>query len=375
MKQCDFLVIGAGIAGASAAYALAGHGRTIVLEQESLPGYHTTGRSAAFYAETYGNEAVRKLTSASKAFFTTPPRGFSETPLVRDRGALFIARANQRAALDQLLEAKSRVLPGVTRLTAAEVYAQVPLLRAGYAVGGVADPDCRDIDVNALHQGYLRGARRLGAEIVTNAGVTHIDRKVSGWVLTTDQGKFESPVIINAAGAWCDEIAVMAGAQPIGLSPKRRTVIVFPAPERLAHNNWPLVLDAEDEFYLKPEHGRILASPGDATPMPAQDVQPDEMDIALTVDRLEQAFDFKIAQIERKWAGLRTFAPDDTPVIGWDKKREGFFWCAGQGGYGMQTAPAITSLVGALATRNPVSAELQDFGIGESLLSPTRFFD
>jgi D-arginine dehydrogenase len=373
MKDYDFLIIGAGIAGATAAYGLAAHGAVAMVERESLPGYHTTGRSAAFYAETYGNSHVRKLTTASKAFLSTPPAGFSTAPLLRKRGALYVARADQTELLETFYAEKGAALPNVSRLIAGEIYSRVPLLRPGYAVAGVFDADCRDIDVSALHQGYLRGAKARGAELLTHAGVVGIRRKGGLWQVTTSLGLLSARVIVNAAGAWCDEIAALAGARPLGLIPKRRTVITFAAPAKLAHNNWPLVLDVADEFYLKPESGRILASPGDATPMPPQDVQPDEMDIATTIDRLERAFDFKIPKIERKWAGLRTFAPDLSPVVGWDGEIEGFFWCAGQAGYGMQTAPAISALVEALATSQPLPAFLQKAGVETSRLSPARF--
>ena len=373
MTSCDFLVVGAGIAGATAAYGLSPLGRVIVLERESLPGYHTTGRSAAFYAETYGNAAVRALTSASKGFLLNPPKEFTDVPLVRDRGAIYIARADQRHSLEDFYRFHKPALPALAWLEAHEVAARLPLLKSGYAVAGVYDPECRDIDVNALHQGFLRAARANGAELITNAGVLAIARRGAVWQAVTGAGDFEAPVLVNAAGAWADELAGLAGAKKLALAPKRRTVIMFPAPPELAHDDWPLALDVDDQFYLKPEHGQILATPGDATPMPPQDVQPDEMEIALTVDRLETAFDFRVAKVSRKWAGLRTFAPDDTPVIGFDAETPGFFWCAGQGGYGMQTAAAIAAAIPALASGKALPETLTRFGVTEAALSPRRF--
>lgn len=373
MNPYDYLVIGAGIAGATAASGLAAHGRVLVLERENIAGYHTTGRSAAFYAETYGNETVRQLTTASKDFFINPPQGFTAMPLTHERGALYIARADQLSRLQGFYSEKHKNLPRLEMLEYGGVYARVPLLKPGYAAAGVLDPDCRDIDVNALHQGFLRQARSQGSELLVNAGVLQIERRQGLWQVTTPAGTISARVIVNAAGAWCDEIARLAGARPLGLTPKRRTVIILPAPPELAGNDWPLVLDIEDEFYLKPSSGRILASPGDATPLPPQDVQADELDVAITIDRIERAFDFKIPVIERKWAGLRTFASDDTPVVGWDPKVEGFFWCAGQGGYGMQTAPAISALVEALATGNPMADSLRGVRLDVKRLSPARF--
>ncbi len=373
MEQCDFLVIGAGIAGASAAAAIAPHGQVIMAERENIPGYHTTGRSAAFYAETYGNEAVRKFTSASKQFFLHPPKGFSDIPLVHDRGALFLARADQQQNLDLLYDQKSRRLSSVKKISPQEVSERAPLLRPDYAISGVWDPECRDIDVHSLHQGFLRTFKASGGRLLTNAGVLQIRRDHDHWQVRTKAGEISARYIVNAAGAWADEIAMMASAKPLGIVAKRRTVITFDAPAPLKGNDWPLILDVDDQFYLKPENGHILASPGDATPMPPQDAQPDELDIALAVDRLTSAFEFEVPHIDRKWAGLRTFAPDDKPIVGWDPTTTGFFWCAGQGGYGMQTAPAISQLVAALATHAPVPDDLQDFGIDEALLSPDRF--
>lgn len=373
MNSYDYLVIGGGIAGATAAAGLAAHGRVLVLERENIAGYHTTGRSAAFYAETYGNNTVRKLTSGSKEFFLNPPRDFSGTPLTHKRGALYIARTDQLPLLESFYREKYKALADLQRLGPEKIHRAIPLLKPGYAVAGVFDPGCRDIDVNALHQGFLQRAKAQGSTLLTNAGVSGIARRGGLWRVTSAAGEMSARIIVNAAGAWCDEIAHLAGARPLGLTPKRRTVVILPAPPELAGNDWPLVLDIEDEFYLKPESGHILASPGDATPMPPQDVQVDELDVALTIDRLERAFDFKVATILRKWAGLRTFSPDDTPVIGWDAEVEDFFWCGGQGGYGIQTAPAISALVEALATKKPLPDNLRAAGLDTKSLSPARF--
>lgn len=374
-EDADVLIIGAGIAGASAAYGLAAPGRrVIVLEQEEIAGYHTTGRSAAFFAETYGNEAVRRLTTASKDFFLTPPAGFSEVPLVRERGALFIARADQRASLAALYAEKHAVLPSVTEVDAGFIRDHVPLIRRDYAVAGVWDPECRDIDVHALHQGFLRHLRRMGGRVVTDARVVALDHANDQWRAETAAGGiYHAPIVINAAGAWGDRVAALAGAAPVGLIPKRRTVAILPAPAGLAHDGWPLVLDADDQFYFKPESGRILTSPGDATPMPPQDVQPDLEDVATAVARVEAVIDARFQRVESKWAGLRTFAPDETPVVGRDPLLPGFFWFVGQGGYGMQTAPAMSALIAGLVTAGAVPEALAAHGVTAALYDPARF--
>lgn len=373
MVTADFLIIGAGIAGASAGFALSRHGRVVVVDQETVAGYHTTGRSAAFYAETYGNETVRRLTSAAKTFFITPPDGFTATPLVRPRGALFIATATQLEALERLYADKRQSLPTVARVDAAFLHARMPLIRDQF-VAGVWDPECQDIDVHALHQGFLKGLKRHGGTLRLGAGVVSLQRQSGHWrALLEDGTTLTAAVVINAAGAWADEVATRAGATPLGLTPKRRTVITFPAPPGLDHDNWPLTLDVDDRFYLKPEAGRVLASPGDATPLPPQDAQPDELDIATVAHRLETAFAFRIARIERKWAGLRTFAADDSPVVGEDPAQPGFFWFAGQGGFGMQTAPAMAALLEGLVITGRVPEGLQEFGVSEALINPARF--
>ncbi len=371
--DADFIVIGAGIAGASAGYGLCRHGRVLLLDQEHIAGYHTTGRSAAFFAETYGNEAVRRLTTASKAFFQTPPDDFSTVPLVHDRGALFIARPDQQASLQALYADKNAVLPSVAMVDAVTINRRVPLIRPDYAAAGVWDPDCQDIFVHAMHQGFLKTIQRHGGQIHTNQQVQTLRWAEGCWtVVTTAGATFTAPVVVNAAGAWGDQVAVIAGAEPVGLVPKRRTIVMIPAPEPLAHNAWPLVLDADDQFYFKPESGRILASPGDVTPMPPQDVQPDEQDVAVAVARVQSVLDIAVPRIERKWAGLRSFTADETPVVGFDPIVPGLFWCVGQGGFGMQTAPAMAALTESLIVSGGVSRDLAVFGITADLYAPGR---
>jgi len=373
MVEFDFIVIGAGMAGASAAYELSDSSRVLVLEQEDQPGYHSTGRSAALYAETYGNRTIRGLTTGGKAFYLDPPPGFTEHPLLRPRGVMFIGRADQQAALDHFLVEVAGLRSNIRRIEVAEAYARTPVLRPGYVAGAVLDPDAMDIEVHALHHGYLRGLKARGGQVLTDAGVQSLERQGNSWLAHTRAGEFRGRVVVDAAGAWCDEIAVMAGATPVGLVPKRRTAILFQPPAGIDPRGWPSVIDAHEQFYFRPDAGRVMASPADETPMPPCDVQPDELDIAILIDQLEKVANLPVTRIENRWAGLRTFAEDKTPVVGYDPHVEGFFWLAGQGGYGIQIAPGLSRLVAALARHEPMPSDLANLGVREEVLSPARF--
>jgi D-arginine dehydrogenase len=370
--RADFLVIGAGMAGASAAYELAEKASVIVLERESQPGYHTTGRSAALYAETYGNQVIRAITTASRPMYMQPPPGFTEHPLLSPRGTVIVGRADQQAALDRAYEEGRQLVGSIRRLSAGEVRQMVPVLRPDYAVGGVLVPDDMDIDVHALHQGYLKGLRARGGSVVNDAELRGLKRANGEWQLDTAAGAFTAPVILNAAGAWADVVAAMAGAAPIGLVPKRRTALTFDPPPGADVARWPAVIDADESWYFKPEAGRILASPADETPSPPCDAQPDEMDIAICIDRVQSATTFDIRRITHRWAGLRSFVHDKTPVVGFDDKVEGFFWLAGQGGYGIQTAPAMGRIAAALAQGQAMPADVVALGVTAGDLSPQR---
>ncbi|WP_417317461.1 NAD(P)/FAD-dependent oxidoreductase [Emcibacter sp.] len=369
IETYDFIVIGGGIAGASAAWFLSSHGRTLILEREDFPGYHTTGRSAAFFAETYGNSVVQKLTRASGAFLLSPPEDFSDTALVTGRGAVYVATPEQQDVLKQSFEVKKAISPEISMLTAVEIADRVPCLRRDYAVAGYLEPGCRDIDVHALHQGYLRGIRARDGHILCNRPVRRLEKQAGGWRVETDGGAFEGRILINAAGAWGDEVARLAGLQGINLEPRRRTVICLDVDNSgNLSPEMPLVLDTEDRFYFKPEGGGVLLSPCDETPMPPCDVQPEEIDVARAIDRFEAATDLKVRHVRRKWSGLRTFAEDRSPVVGFDPSCEGFFWCVGQGGFGIQTSPAIGRLVCGLITGKEDSMDLP---VAE--ISPVRF--
>lgn len=381
MDAADFLVVGAGIAGAGAAWALtdgpdteAGAGTNVVLlERESQPGYHSTGRSAAVFSENYGNETIRALTRASRAFFAQAPAGFSEHPLWSRRAWLYVARTDRLAQLDAWYRQARTLAPEIERLDAAQTLRFAPMLRDGYAAGSVREPGGADLDVDALHRGFLRAAQRNGARLVCDAEVQAIERVDGLWRVRTRRGDtFVGRVLVNAAGAWGDEIAVRAGAQAIGLQPKRRTAILFPAPPEFELRDAPVVVDLDESFYFKPDAGKLLGSPADETDCAPCDAQPEEIDVATAAARIEEAVRFPIQRVERKWAGLRSFAPDRTPVVGYDDAVDDFFWLVGQGGYGIQTAPALSRVAGALARRGPMPEDIAAAGVREAALSPRR---
>lgn len=372
MKRCDFLVIGAGIAGASAAYELAACGCVLVLERESQPGYHTTGRSAALFTETYGNATMRALTRASKAFLTSPPAGFAPVPLLAPRGTLLAARADQRSALERAFAECSALVGNLELWTGAQVRERVPVFTDAQVDGGLWEPDAMDIDVHALHHGFLRGLRARGGEAVCNAEVIALERAGADWVVEAGAERFAAPIVVNAAGAWADEVGRLAGAAPVGLVPKRRTAITFDAPHGVSIERWPAVIDVDERWYFKPDAGRILASPADETPLAPCDAQPDEYDVAVLIDRITTATTLAIPRIHAKWAGLRSFVADKTLVAGFDPRQRGFFWLAGQGGYGIQTAPAAGRVAAALARGEPLPADVQALGVGAGDLAPDR---
>ena len=360
------------MAGASAAYWLAERGRVVVLEQEDAAGYHSTGRSAAMYMETYGGPLTRGLTAAGRTFLADPPAGFAEAPLLSPQQVLYIGRADQLKALDRLHDENSPRVPSLARLDAAEVLGQPVPLREDYVAGGVLEPESLEIDVAALHQGYLRGLRARGGRLLTEARVSALARNGDLWHAETPVGAFAAPVVINAAGAWCDAVAALAGVAPIGLEPKRRTAFIFDGPADGGVDQWPMVHDIDDAFYLKPDAGRLLASPADETPSDPCDAYPEELDIAVGADRIMQAMTLEIRHIRNKWAGLRSFVRDRQPVAGFDVAAEGFFWLAGQGGAGIMTAPALGAITAAVAAGDSVPEEAAARGITAAQLGPGR---
>jgi D-arginine dehydrogenase len=375
MKTYDIAIVGAGIAGATAAYWISRtepRASVVILERESQPGYHTTGRSAALYIETYGNAMMRALTVATGPFLKAPPAGFAEHPILTPRGVVFVARADQAHLAQELFVEGHALTPTVRLLSTAEVLALCPIVRPEAAASAVLEPDAMDIDVHALHRGYLRGARAHGTELVTDADVTSIERVAGVWRIVTRAGEFRAMRIVNASGAWADEIARLAGVQPIGLEPKRRTAITFDPPAGSPVAQWPAVGAIDETWYFKPDAGRILASPADETPMPPCDVQPDEIDIATVVERIEQATTFSIQRLAAKWAGLRSFVADRTIVIGADPREPSFFWLAGQGGYGIQTSAAAGQACAGLLANGELPERLRAFGVTAQALSPAR---
>jgi len=372
VPRAEVIVIGAGIAGASAAFELSATRRVLLLEREGQPGYHTTGRSAALFTETYGNAVMRALTRASKAFLARPPTGFASTPLLSPRGTLLVARAGQLPALQRSFEECSALVGNLQWWTGDEVRARLPCFAPEQVAGGLLEPDATDIDVHALHQGFLRGVRARGGTLMFNAEVRELRHGAGGWRVSTGAGEFAAPLLVNSAGAWADEIGQLAGAGRIGLVPKRRTAITFDPPPGTDIERWPAVIDVDEQWYFKPDAGRILASPADETPSPPCDAQPDEYDVAVLVDRLTSVTTLTVPRIHARWAGLRSFVADKTIVAGFDTKAPGFFWLAGQGGYGIQTAPAVARVAAALLSGREMPADIAALGVDGEALSPRR---
>lgn len=369
----DFLIVGAGIAGASLAYELSRHAKVLLLEAEDVAGYHTTGRSAALFAPTYGGPEIRAITRASRAFFDAPPTGFCDQPLLGERGCLYPARADQLFGMELMADQIRGSGGDAAIINAEEARTFVPLLRKEYVAAALLDRDAMDIDVNALHQGFLRGAKAAGTNLVASARVLSATYRNGKWTLVTQLGSFSAAVVVNTAGAWADEFAILCGAQPVGLTPYRRTAMLVDVPREVSIRHWPAVIDIDEEFYFKPDAGKLLLSPADEIPDTPRDVFPDQLDIAIGVDRVQTALDIEVHRISHSWAGLRTFVPDRNPVVGFDSELPAFFWCAGQGGYGIQTAPALARVAAALATNRALPEDVSHEGLRIDSLSPARF--
>lgn len=370
MITADIAIVGGGIAGASLAAEVAAHRSTILIEAESHPGIHATGRSAAFWSETYGGPTIQPLTTASGEFLRAPPSDFSDRGFLSERGAIHLARTEALAALAALEREFNGSHVSLTRLGPEALRAVIPGLAANWS-RGLSEPACSDIDVAALHAAYLRAFRRRGGRVITDARVTAVAEARGKKRLNIGCDAVECDILVNAAGAWADQFAAMAGAAPLGLQPYRRTIVQLrvdpPAPAGL-----PLVIDIEGRFYFKGETGgRIWLSPHDEKPCEAGDVAALELDIAVAIARLEDVVSWRVERVERSWAGLRTFAPDRLPVYGWDARIDGFFWCAGQGGFGIQTAPAAAKMAAALLLGTPPDPAVA--GIDPIAFAPSRF--
>jgi D-arginine dehydrogenase len=368
----DFIVIGAGMAGVSVADALAGSARVALLESEAHPGYHATGRSAALFAPSYGSATFSALTRASADFLREPPERFAATPVLRRRGALYLAHAAQLASLHAEIEQMRRNGAEVESLSPQEARALVPALRRDYVAAAAYEPDVHDIDVEALFQAFIRRGRTAGVQLFssTRLGVPHWHH--GAWHVPLGQQEIEGRVVINAAGAWADQVAGLFGIRPLGLQVLRRSAAVIDAPPGTDAAGWPAVFDIDEQFYLKPEAWRLLISPADEEPVAPCDAYAEDLTIALAVDRIQSALDIDVVRVHRSWAGLRTFARDRDPVIGYERAVPGFFWCAGQGGYGIQTSPALAQLAAALAQQRPIPDTIAAEGVTALAVDPQR---
>lgn len=370
--SCDFLIIGCGIAGAAIASHLAQHASVHVLEMEDQPGYHSTGRSAALFCENYGNPTIRALSRASREFFHSPPPGFCDVPLLRPRLVLMYARSHQRAAFDGLMKSSATDghLEPVSPQAALEL---ASILRPEGLLGGFVDRNSADIEVHELHRGYIKSLKRRGGTLTVRAQVIDLRRDSDTWIVSCGGESYRASVVVNAAGAWAGEIGKIAQAQKIALEPRRRTAVLTDPPPGVPSAKWPLIVDVEEQLYVKPDAGLLLFSPADETPVDPGDVQPEDLDVAIAVDRLQTETTLEVHSIRRKWAGLRSFVPDRSPVIGYDHLQPGFFWVAALGGYGIQTAPALSALAAALALHDRPDELLADAALSAEDLSPRRF--
>ena len=365
---CDILVIGGGIAGLSAAAELSKHAKVAVLEAEEQVGFHSSGRSATMLHYALGDRLVRALTLASRSFFESPPDDFTDVPLGRRMPVLVFAREDEREALDSL-EADIAPFAKLERLDAAGVHELCPLLNPEQR-HGIADLNGIRLDPHALLQGNLRQLRSRGGELHSAARVGAIEHRAGAWHATLEGGQVHSaPILVNAAGAWADAIAQRAGVQPLGIEPKRRTIITFDAPAGVELERLPFAKTVPDELYFAPESGRLFASPMDEVPSDPCDAQPDEFEVALAAYRVEERATVKVDRIHSRWAGLRTFTPDRHPVAGFAPEAEGFFWLVGQGGFGLQTSPAMARITASLIA----GGELPMGEVTAEELSPARF--
>jgi D-arginine dehydrogenase len=364
--ETDVLVIGAGIAGVGVAAALADTHRVTIIEREAQPGYHSTGRSAAIFLPNYGNDVIRGLNHASAPMFEQRDTSLFPEPLLTKRGSLTVADESGVEACEEFI----RNGVGVAAIDVDRAIAMVPILNREYVKAACYQAAAWDIDVNALHQGWLRKATTLAVQLFTKSDVRSAKHIAGQWQVETADRAFRARIVINASGAWADSTAAHFGADPLGLTPMRRSIAVLPAPQNHDTRGWPLVDDVNEAWYMKPDGGRLFVSPCDETPVEPHDAFVDDMILAEGLYRYEQAVTTPVTRVESSWAGLRTFAPDRTPVAGFDRKADGFFWLAGQGGYGIQTAPALSALAAALIRGKAPEAEVVPL---LPLLSPARF--
>ena len=373
METYDIAIIGGGIAGISLAYFLSPHRSVVVLEREDALGYHSTGRSAAEFTLRDNAPLVNALARASHAFLMEPPAGFADVPLLIARGSIILGTEDKATLVRERFEQAKALGIAVEWLDEAAMLARAPMLKPAYAAAAYFDPEYWDIEVDALLQAYARHARRHGAQILQKRQLTGARRVGDQWLMETNEETIAAGTVVNAAGGWADTVAALCGVTPMGIVPHRRTAITVDLPDGIDASRLPEINEIEDTFYFKPEGGRLLASPADATPCEAADVQPEELDVAYAAHYVEEATTLNVRRIFKSWAGLRSFSADRLPVIGPAKDAENFFWLAGQGGYGILTSPALGSLAAALLTSSSVPEPLAREGIGAETFSPLRF--
>jgi len=372
MESYDVLVIGGGIAGVSIAYELAGDRSVGLIEMESTLAYHTTGRSVATFLESYGGRTIRLLTTASRAFMEAPPDGFPR-PLLKPLPLIWVAPHDQVDDLHAMYESVVELVPDMRELDAAEAAEATRVIRPDWVGAGLVEPGASEIDVAAIHGGYAGGLRARGGETHTSAGATRMQRVDGRWVVTVRDGtELAAEVVVNAAGSWCDVVATMAGVEPVGIHPLRRTVFTIGAPDGVDAKSIPLVADVAGTFYLKPEGPQILCSPADEVPSQPCDARPDEIDIAKAIDVINAATTLDIRHVRSSWAGLRNFVADRSPVAGFDHRVDGFFWFVGQGGYGIQMSPALARAGASLVRSGQLPADLLDRGLDAASLGRER---
>lgn len=371
-KKYDAVIIGGGIAGAGLAALAPGAARTLLVEAESQPGYHSTGRSAAVFSRNLGCNIIRRLSADSEPYLRAPPADWVCGPVMSPMALLWIADDSGRDQLNAQLTEEN-----MSAITAEQALAMFPLLRPGHVALAALESGAGALDVHRLHMAYLKSFRHRGGTVLTGARVDGLEHQADGWQIRAGAHRLVAQVVINAAGAWADRIAEMAGIGSLGIQPRRRTMAVLPLPDQTAGEPWPMVIDAGLSWYAKPEPGHLLVSPADEDPVPAQDIQPDDLVLAKGLDRFEQATTYPVRRVLRSWSGLRSFVADERPVVGFDSRAEGFFWLAGQGGVGIQTSPAVSRLAATLlAEREPRNETMIGDPIDAALvaaLSPARF--
>jgi D-arginine dehydrogenase len=371
--EYDVAIIGGGIAGFSLAHFLGPHKKLLILEREDAFGYHATGRSAAEFAFRFHTPLVGKLAALSFPFLNIPPAGFCDTPLLKHRGMILIATEEKRARLEEVFDTQSRSTDRLSRLSVEGALLQAPILNPDFFTSAFHDPDCWDIEVETLFQGFQRSAKRHGATAHRNAEVLAAHHANGLWELDTRAGQFRARSVVIASGAWADETAAMFGATPLGLSPLNRTVINVELPPGRDWSTMPEVQEIDEDFYMKPDAGKLLLSPADENDGAPCDAQPDELGVAWAMHWVNEVTTLRVARPTHSWAGLRTYARDRAPVIGWDKHVQSVFWLAGQGGFGIQTSPALGRYAADLLLGRPPGGDFSRAEIEQWSMNPSRF--